>query len=300
MTELANAAEYYGVAFGLRWRSDFPLPVFAPAAPCPFDVSVERGLWPVDSIASDGRKVVIDRNRVRLLASDHCIIDILATDLIVVSQAKKAPLCAQFFGGAVALLMGMRGMAPLHASAVEIDGRAILVCGASGAGKSSFAATLIGHGGKLISDDLSVLTFNDAGHACVLPGRVTIRLFPELAWLLGSEPGPSETSEGGKLRFQPPHVGGIAPIPIGSLAHLDATDSAIPRAFATNLLVQHVYRRTAMARLPGTEARFAMIDALATQVPLQRIVGLMDRDAEAFVKRAKDLIRLTLKGCPGR
>ncbi|MES1973393.1 MAG: hypothetical protein V4472_13125 [Pseudomonadota bacterium] len=290
MAELANATEHYGVAFGLRWRSAFPLPVFAPAAAGAFDVRVERGPWPVEPMPSDGRKVVIGQNRVRLLASADCIIDILAADRIAVSQAEAGPLCAQFFGGAAALLMALRGMAPLHASAVAIGGRAVLVCGAGGAGKSSFAATLIGQGGQLISDDLSVLTFDGDGRACVLPGRTTIRLFPELAWLLGNEPGPSEISEGGKLRFQPRHVGGIAPIPIGSLVHLDASDSAIPRALATNLLVQQVYRRPAMARLPGTEARFAMIDALATQVPLQRIVGLMERQVDAFVKRAKDLV----------
>jgi len=290
MAELPNSAGHYGVAFGLRWRSAFPLPVFAPAAPGPFDVGVERGPWPVQPMPSDGRKVVIGRNRVRLLASENCIIDILATDRIAVSQAEAGPLCAQFFGGAAALLMGLRGMAPLHASAVAIGARAVLVCGASGAGKSSFAAALIGQGGRLISDDLSALTFDGAGRACVLPGRTTIRLFPDLAWLLGNEPGTSEISEGGKLRFQPRHVGGIAPIPIGSLVHLDASDSAIPRAFATNLLIQQVYRRPAVARLPGTEARFAMIDALATQVPLQRIVGLMDRDVGGFVNRANDLI----------
>lgn len=290
MAEMAHSAEHYGVAFGLRWRSAFPLPVFAPAPAGPFDVSVERGPWPVEPMPSDGRRVVIGENRVRLVASEVSIIDILATDRIAVSQAEPGPLCAQFFGGAVGLLMALRGMAPLHASAVAIGGRAVLVCGASGAGKSSFAATLIGQGGQLISDDLSVLTFDGAGRACVLPGRTTIRLFPELAWLLGSEPGPSEMSEGGKLRFQPRHAGGIAPIPIGSLIHLDAPDSAIPRALATNLLIQQVYRRPAMARLPGTAARFAMIDALATQVPPQRIVGLMDRDTDAFVKRASDLI----------
>jgi hypothetical protein len=290
MAEIAQSADHYAVAFGLRWRSAFPLPIFAPASAGPFDVSVERGPWPVEPMPSDGRKVVIDQNRVRLLASEDCIIDILAADRIAVSQAEAGPLCAQFFGGAVALLMGLRGMATLHASAVAIGGRAVLVCGAGGAGKSSFAATLLGQGGQLISDDLSVLTFDGGGRACVLPGRTTIRLFPDLAWLLGNEPGPSEISDGGKLRFQPRHVGGIAPIPIGALVHLDASDSAIPRAFATNLLVQQVYRRAAMARLPGTEARFAMIDALATQVPLQRIVGLMDGDADAFVKRAIGLI----------
>lgn len=289
MAENAHPAEHYGVAFGLRWRSAFPLPVFAPAPEGPFDVSVERGHWPVVPMPSDGPRVVIGEDRVRLVASEARIIDILATDRIAVSQAEAGPLCAQFFGGAVGLLMALRGMAPLHASAVAIGGRAVLVCGAGGAGKSSFAATLIGRGGQLISDDLSVLTFDGEGRACVLPGRTTIRLFPELAWLLGSEPGTAEMSDGGKLRFHSRRVGGIAPIPIASLIHLDASDSPIPRALATNLLIQQVYRRPAMARLPGTAARFAMIDALATQLPLQRIVGLMDRDVGAFVKRARNL-----------
>lgn len=290
MAEMANLADHYGGAFGLRWRSDFPLPVFASAAAGPFDVRVERGLWPVEPMPGGERRVVIGQDRVRLLASEDCIIDILAPDRIAVSQAEAGPLCAQFFGGAVALLLALRGMAPLHGSAVEIGGRAVLVCGTGGAGKSSFAAALIAQGAKLISDDLSALAFDASGRACVLPGRTTIRLFPQLASLLGSAPGPSEMSEGGKLRFQPRHVDGIAPIPIGALVHLDASNSAIPRAFATNLLIQQVYRRAVMARLPGTEARFAMIDTLATQVPLQRIVGLMNRDVGAFVKRANELI----------
>lgn len=289
MAELTNSAEHYGVAFGLRWRSVFPLPVFASTTAGPSDVRVEHGPWPVEPMPSEGRKVLIGHNRVRVLASDDCIIDILSADHITVSQAEAGPLCAQFFGATAALLIALRGMAPLHASAVALGGRAVLVCGAGGAGKSSFAAALIAQGGHLISDDLSALTFDNAGRACVLPGRTTIRLFPELAWLLGDEPGPCEVSEGGKLRFQPRYVGGTAPIPIGSLIHLDASGTAIPRALATNLLVQQVYRRAAMARLAGTEARFAMIDALATQVPIQRIVGLMDRDVDGFIKRASQV-----------
>ncbi|WP_404369453.1 hypothetical protein AB5I39_16765 [Sphingomonas sp. MMS24-J45] len=225
-----------------------------------------------------------------MLTDGRTVIDIVASDRMIVSQPEEVPLCAQFFGVAVAVVMALRGMAPLHASAVAIDGRATLVCGTSGAGKSSFAAALIGQGGRLISDDLSVLMFDDSGHACVLPGRTTIRLFPELARLLGDNPGPSVLSDGGKLRFRPPHVGGMAPIPVNALVHLDASDTPIPRTLATNLLVQQVYRRPAMMRLPGSAARFGMIDALCTQVPLQRIVGLADRNVDAFVSRAKHLL----------
>ena len=41
----------------------------------------------------------------------------------------------------------------LHASAVAVDGRGLLIVGASGAGKSSFALQLIALGATLVSDD---------------------------------------------------------------------------------------------------------------------------------------------------
>ena len=42
----------------------------------------------------------------------------------------------------------------LHASAVALDGRAVMLCGPSGSGKSSVALHLIAaHGARLISDD---------------------------------------------------------------------------------------------------------------------------------------------------
>lgn len=45
----------------------------------------------------------------------------------------------------------------LHASAVAIDGRAVLITGASGSGKSGLALTLMAYGAALVSDDRVVL-----------------------------------------------------------------------------------------------------------------------------------------------
>jgi HPr kinase/phosphorylase len=45
----------------------------------------------------------------------------------------------------------------LHATAVAVDGRGLLITGASGSGKSSLAIALIGLGAKLISDDQTQL-----------------------------------------------------------------------------------------------------------------------------------------------
>ena len=44
-------------------------------------------------------------------------------------------------------------MQPIHASAVAFDGRAVLIIGASGRGKSTLAIQLVGLGGVLVADD---------------------------------------------------------------------------------------------------------------------------------------------------
>lgn len=55
--------------------------------------------------------------------------------------------------------------APLrvHASAVVIGGRAVLILGRSGAGKSALALALIGRGAALLSDDQVMLFRADGG-----------------------------------------------------------------------------------------------------------------------------------------
>lgn len=49
----------------------------------------------------------------------------------------------------------------IHATSVAIDGVAVLIEGASGAGKSDLALRLIDRGASLVSDDYTVLTRQD-------------------------------------------------------------------------------------------------------------------------------------------
>lgn len=53
----------------------------------------------------------------------------------------------------------------LHASCVAVDGRGLLILGASGSGKSSLALRLIALGAALVSDDVTLLRI--AGDAVV-------------------------------------------------------------------------------------------------------------------------------------
>ncbi|MBY5934492.1 HPr kinase/phosphatase C-terminal domain-containing protein [Tateyamaria omphalii] len=66
----------------------------------------------------------------------------------------------------------MTGSLRLHASAVAVDGRGILIRGASGSGKSSLALQLMGLGATLISDDQTELTENAGGVRLSAPATI--------------------------------------------------------------------------------------------------------------------------------
>jgi len=64
---------------------------------------------------------------------------------------------------ALPLAATIRGLEVMHASGVVLDGRAVLVAGPPGAGKSSLAAALVRAGGELLSDDAVALQLSNGG-----------------------------------------------------------------------------------------------------------------------------------------
>lgn len=60
----------------------------------------------------------------------------------------------------------------LHASCVAIDGRAVLIEGPSGSGKSDLALRLIDRGAVLVSDDYTVLSGRGDGLFAAPPARL--------------------------------------------------------------------------------------------------------------------------------
>ena len=61
----------------------------------------------------------------------------------------------------------------LHASCVAVDGRAVLITGVSGSGKSDLALRLIDRGFKLVSDDRTVLS--KEGNKLIASAPLTIK-----------------------------------------------------------------------------------------------------------------------------
>lgn len=67
----------------------------------------------------------------------------------------------------------------LHASTVAIDGRAVLIEGRSGSGKSDLALRLIDRGARLVSDDYTVVRRREgtlkASAPTTIAGRIEVR-----------------------------------------------------------------------------------------------------------------------------
>jgi hypothetical protein len=90
----------------------------------------------------------------------------------------RADAATYLVGPVLGFAHRLRGGVSLHASAVSIDGVAVLFLGTSGAGKSTLAAAFAQRGHAVLCDDAAALT-SGAGGMRVQPGSAQIRLWPD-------------------------------------------------------------------------------------------------------------------------
>lgn len=102
------------------------------------------------------------------------------------AAADRAYLRYYFLEAAVSTLLEALYLTPLHAACVEMGGRGVLLCGESGAGKSSLAFACARSGWNFLSDDNSAIVRKRegrvvVGNPCQMRFRESaVELFPEL------------------------------------------------------------------------------------------------------------------------
>jgi hypothetical protein len=180
-----NAFNYS--VFGLKVRSSLALPeLFSVDPDGPADVIIETtkvagsdSLEPGLSVV-DGALVLVIPEVGSFRISDGTAI---AVDPLPGTPERNVRLF--LLGSAFGALLHQRGLLPLHANAVEIDGKAVAFMGPSGAGKSTLAAWLHDRGYRVIADDVCVVGFDEAGRAYAAPGLPRLRLWAEALELMG-------------------------------------------------------------------------------------------------------------------
>lgn len=137
--------------------------------------------------------------------------------------ATDADLRLFLLGSVFGLLCHQRGLLPLHASAVRIDGRVVAFSGPSGVGKSTLAAAMAARGHKLVADDVLVIDPAAAEGPAVRPLATHLRLWRSALEALGHAGAGLEQAHAQIDKYVLPVQSDatFAPLPLGTVIHLE-------------------------------------------------------------------------------
>ena len=93
-------------------------------------------------------------------------------------QADRASVYLFLAGSAFGVLLHQRCMLPLHGSSFVYNGKGVVICGASGAGKSSVVASFCQNEGIFINDDITPLNITDS-QTTIFPICTRIKLWDD-------------------------------------------------------------------------------------------------------------------------
>ena len=278
----ANVIGTMLTAFGLRFRSEVPVP-FLPAprdgtpdvvirlgaVPRVPDVpAMPHGAWQaapgvfhldVDDVARylvrEGREVLVEP-----------------------AGGSEADVTAFLLGSVLGACLQQRGILTLHASAVETAAGAMLFAGTSGAGKSTLAATLVDRGYRMLADDVTGVLVGGV-RPVALSAFPVLRLRADAVELLEWRERTSARVLRGDLEkyVAPVERFRASPLPVHAAftLHRHERDTveieAVPPGAALRMLLRHTYRRRFVHAMECGREHFGAVSALVRRMPLFRV-----------------------------
>jgi len=227
----------------------------------------------VHLLYDDGAEFWLDRNRQRVWAAWP-------------SAASLENIASYLLGPVLGLLLRLRGVICLHASAVAFGNHCVAFVGATGAGKSTTAAAFAREGHAVLSDDIVALA-ESVGAFKVMPGYPYLCLWPEAVKMLDQSPEalPPTVPDGEKRRLS--LAEGEArfeqrPLPLAAIYFLGErrldpapyVETIRPRA-ALLSLVADTYANGILDRSLRAE-EFAVLSRLVKTIPVRRVFAHSD------------------------
>jgi hypothetical protein len=208
----------------------------------------------------------------RMRATDGTVITLDAP-----ADADQTMLARWVEGPATAAILYQRGILPLHASAVLIDGALVAFLAPSGTGKSSLAAACVAEGAVPLTDDLLAIHLDSDGTPLGSPGSGHLRI-PPSTWAELDTPSfrVTRTDLDGKVVVTPVRPQGVLSSPLAAAFLLETGDrfeiSALT-GFDSLAGLRRQVARPSLARTTGTEAAiFSVLGRLAGHVPVWRLI----------------------------
>ncbi len=264
--------------FGLYINSPLEIPELEEVAANAFDVLVQYGKVPdhLDHIISSGGLFEAGEQEFLLKLPQIGKYLVKNGDQITIDPkqgASQDEILLFLLGSVMGALLYQRGYLPLHGSAVEVNGKALIIIGISAAGKSTLAAALNQAGFPIISDDLSAITLNDSGKCVILKGIPFIKLWKDTVNIL--YPVGSFCKVRPQINKYKIPLGNIdkvrVEIPIDSIVNLAARNEPsyrmrkISGAEKFSVLRDHAYRDQLIKGMGIMEHHFQMLIKLANQ-----------------------------------
>jgi hypothetical protein len=280
--------EFYRIA-GLCVASEIALPGLIAGTPStPPEVTIRRGEVPETLPAAKSSGITWQRCEQQFLLRIPAIARFMLTagrDIVVAPETDADPGDLPIFllGTVFGILLHQRERIVLHASAVEVNGRAVVFCGASGAGKSTLAAALAHRGHAVVTDDVCGLSLH-GDVPTVHPDGRQLKLWTQAITRL-------ELAErrGARVRrklekfFVEPHSVSTDPLPLGALYFL--RESRPPHAAgitqpnvvdATLLLRRGAYRPLLVRQFEQRAAYFHAAARIANAAGIYHLTRALD------------------------
>ena len=202
------------------------------------------------------------------------------------AAATLADTATYLLGPVLGLVLRLRGVVCLHASAVAVGGRALALFGRAGAGKSTLAAAFARRGDVVLTDDVAPLE-PDGDRFRVRPGYPQLRLWPDSVRLLYGDadalPPLTPTWEKRGLDLtRPGYRFAARPLPLAAVYVLGERREAdaprveeLPAAGRLVTLAQNTYVNYLLDR-EMRAAEFEALGRLVATTPMRRAVAHAD------------------------
>lgn len=193
--------------------------------------------------------------------------------------------CTYLLGPVMGLVLRLRGITCLHASAIAAGDYAVAFAGSPGAGKSTLAAALAQRGFPVLSDDIVALAEEEAGFH-VQPGYPRLNLWPDsVRSLFGFEdalPPITPTWDKRYLRLDEDGEDSCRfakqPLPLRAIYFLDAREASL----SDPVIEQVAGREAFMALVANTylnylldrhmrSREFDVLARVAASIPMRRV-----------------------------
>jgi hypothetical protein len=272
--------QYIYRAFGLTIGSSIALPELLPAEGEP-EVLIREGSVPE---ALENPKTVGVRFQARpghfLLKVDNIAKYLVSEGRWITIEAfpgvEEGDIRLFLLGSAFGALIHQQGLLPLHASAIEVNGRCVVFCGASGSGKSTLAKAFISRGYPLHTDDVCVVSTGEDETPMAYPGYPQLKLWEDALEKIGVDAASYTRVRRVLDKFAVPVTERFnhKPLPIKKIyilspwnkGEIEVTEIAGMRKF--NLLKNQTYRFRFVAGLERKESHFKSAGILGNQVPI--------------------------------